>query len=518
MQEDITGLSGSVIHAPSPLDGQAAYDGNACNNIAYGKGGSLNRFFSRYLADRYPDNDTWNSALSRQLHDHTWKNPSVYDLMDSFVSAGVSRSIADKFLDWLTRPGFPVVSLSLDRANGVVTAVQKPISKAIQDTSPWWVAMNVTGYSANGTALSTFVLDFDTASTTRKFVDNGNSVQHVQGNGNYTAYVLVTYDDPTWEWLLSSLSSVDQNPPVDRDLMISSLFYLVSMSHEKATRQLNYTSSLASPLLLSCFKSSDAVDRNYALSTYTALLQGWFPISAILHESDSAASPINSGLLSSLLRPMTSLVGWGDPTDPDDSVARQMRALVLSWSVYYGDASVIDDAIKIFDGQQSVLPELKSVVYYAVGSNGGDDRYAALVRLYQGAAAGSQEKASLLFALTTNPSEADCQNTLKLVQTDASTTAQAKLQTLSTMMAYNQPCRLSALVAYTQLAPSVWKQSGPAATSSILNGFTPVLSTQVQYGTVQQFLMTNVQYLTREEAQNALTRILLNGDMLAFNQ
>lgn len=51
------GLAGSVVHAPSPLDGNATFDSSSCNNIVYGKGASINRFYSLFLGS-----DLWNQG------------------------------------------------------------------------------------------------------------------------------------------------------------------------------------------------------------------------------------------------------------------------------------------------------------------------------------------------------------------------------------------------------------------------------------------------------------------------
>jgi len=168
--------------------------------------------------------ETWNKAISLELLNHLWSNPNVYDLMNSFAAAGAN--IADQFLSWLLQPGFPIVTLHID-SNNLVTATQRPISSKLSPSQLWWIPLYVRATNpSDPTKTVDFFMEFDTKAASYP-LPPGNS-WNLYGNFNYTAFLVVDYDQSAqFDAVVNQLS--DPNfPAVDKQLLEDALFYLAN--------------------------------------------------------------------------------------------------------------------------------------------------------------------------------------------------------------------------------------------------------------------------------------------------
>jgi aminopeptidase N len=80
--------------------------------LFYEKGACVNRMLYIFMG-----RDGWDRSMDKHLHTFPWSNPTVTDLMHSeaeaFAAAGGGDTM-DAVYPWLTRSGFPVVTLSMN--------------------------------------------------------------------------------------------------------------------------------------------------------------------------------------------------------------------------------------------------------------------------------------------------------------------------------------------------------------------------------------------------------------------
>ena len=191
----------------------------------YEKGASLNRMFSLYLGL-----ENWFNALKYHIHAHSFGSPQLPDLLSSFEAVGFN--VRSKFNSWLLQPGMPMVTLSIEKSTDsetvVIRAKQQPSSPFINSTQLWWIPLSVT--------LTPKCLPFCDQKPFEIFFDFNQAVAeyfvplgdyYIQGNANFTSYILMNYSDPSQlDRLIEIYSSDSDFSAMNRILFEKQLLYL----------------------------------------------------------------------------------------------------------------------------------------------------------------------------------------------------------------------------------------------------------------------------------------------------
>ena len=152
---------------------------------------------------------------------------------------------------WLLQPGMPLVTLSIE--NSTLKVSQRPSSRRIAPEQLWWVPLHVKvtpvlpsthaalssaptpiGVAARSGQPSTLFLELSPSERSAAVelppnVANGDCF--IQGNFNFSAFVLVNYSDPT-QWLhLVSHMTQPGFPAIDRQQLEKQLGYLAELEY-----------------------------------------------------------------------------------------------------------------------------------------------------------------------------------------------------------------------------------------------------------------------------------------------
>lgn len=219
----------------------------ASSTAFYEKGAAVNRMFSSHLGQ-----DNWFDALSYHLRRHSYGNPRLPDLLESFAATLPAPKFSEfgkKVQQWLLQPGMPLITLSVDNERHTLDVWQRPSAPSINQSQLWWVPLHVRFTPRSGNCCGTAsaagagaIAAVDGAPAADvlyvDMLERHESValpagvaptDYMQGNYNFSAFVLVNYTDPAqWEHLTAEMARPDF-PAIDRQQLQKQLFYLASL-------------------------------------------------------------------------------------------------------------------------------------------------------------------------------------------------------------------------------------------------------------------------------------------------
>ena len=178
------------VEVNNPLEIRQIFD-----EISYGKGGSVLRMAEGYVGER-----AFAAGVSRYLADHRWGNAESSDLWTA-IAAASEPAVERVFTEWVDRPGFPIVTVSLD--GGSLHVEQRRFSTlAPVDAAPWPIPLTVRVGERTERRM------FDTATATLDGVESTPLV-----NPGRTGFYRVRYEGPLRDRMLASLTDL---PVIDR--------------------------------------------------------------------------------------------------------------------------------------------------------------------------------------------------------------------------------------------------------------------------------------------------------------
>jgi len=315
-------------------------------------------------------------------------------------------------------------------------------------------------------------------------------------DANFTDYALFNYADFSWNSIIVELSG----QPVYRiQLVLQSQFMLLQMGH------LSPFVALESARVL-----SSAVFANYAdlLSTYQTIYEGWFPIST-LFRFDAGIYRIVQQELAGSAAAILNLVGYNRKPQEDPLVA-QIRGNAFFWGAYYGQGSVVDFLLELFESGDAIPQAEKKAVYYAVVVYGAELGYLSVFDLYKSTFP-SPDSDTLLFALSAAPNPSQCAYILKyLIADNGNFSIPQKLDLVSNILQYNLACRNTAWAVYQELAQSGFQKLGASLTPTIVSDLFGVFDTASDYKNLAAFISSYSQFFTPDQHNQLLTRIQVN--------
>jgi len=513
------------------------------SRIFYEKGASVNRMVATHIGM-----SAWNSALGDQLAAHLWQNPTVEDLMRSLNPFFEGTLTAmDAMLPWLRRPGFPVVTLSTDSGNLVVS--QKPISPYLPplgqgESENWWIPMHVS-YSSTA---SPHKFAFSSKSMTVPLPENhlvGEPDSFVVGDPTFLGFYIVRYNNSA-DWanrIKVAVTDLADRPDYTRALAFQ-VAILVRMSHERLDLLTQLVAALNGPLANN--PKFGGYDGSGDL--YTLLATNTAPIVSVANAGGVGGQL--SAALADLMGSVATRLGWtstemavnsstsrndASPASPpwpqrEDSKVEirgrnDLRPTALLTAVQYGHAQTISTALNMLrNSPSSVSGPGSRAVYFSAVRHGNQADYAAVNKLLSEAIAhnSSDEALDILFGLTSGASTSDgCTNGLSrlfdVLRAGVIQTLDV-VTTLGDMIACAPICRPAALISLDPQAKQLWKDQGAAATATITAGLA-TLTQEIELNIVSELLASQgPEIVSPEEKVAAETLIKINMAMVAANK
>ena len=173
------------VEVNDPLEIRQIFD-----EISYGKGGSVLR-----MAEGFVGEAAFAAGVSRYLAEHRWGNAESSDLWKAIADAS-EPGVARVFAEWVDRPGFPVVTASLQGESLHLTQ-RRFSSIAPVDATPWPIPLTVRGKDRTERRL------FDTPTLT---VDGVGGAPLL--NPGRTGFYRVRYEGPLRDRILGTLTDL----------------------------------------------------------------------------------------------------------------------------------------------------------------------------------------------------------------------------------------------------------------------------------------------------------------------
>uniref|UniRef100_A0A182YS15 Aminopeptidase n=1 Tax=Anopheles stephensi TaxID=30069 RepID=A0A182YS15_ANOST len=179
--------------------------------VVYAKSASVIRMIQNVIGF-----DTFRQALNDYLRSRSYlttKPEYLYTSIEKFRTVDLPASVEAIFESWANAPGYPVVTVTVDRTKRTLTASQKRFWMPNEvDTAPenklFYIPLN---YASSVSSSSTFE---DTAPTfwltpteptTTISIESG--IEWLVVNKQQTGYYRVNYDEESWHKLISVLNS-----------------------------------------------------------------------------------------------------------------------------------------------------------------------------------------------------------------------------------------------------------------------------------------------------------------------
>jgi len=319
-------------------------------SIVYAKGGRL-----LYMLKNYIGEDAFRSGLKRYFEIHAYGNTEGTDLW-ACLSEASGKDIAAFMNPWLTRSGFPLVSITQEGTTVTLTQEQFLDDPSKADPSLVWPVPLFAAQLPE--RLDTKEARVEVAAAPLATIDEG-------AKGHY----LVRYVTDEQKQAVRDLVRDQQLAEPDRLMLLNGASMQARAGYEPYGTVLGMLEAYE-------HETSEPV---------------WDIMAMVVGEArrfidvDEALEARIKPFVSTLVAAQVSRLGW--QTADDESAADQkLRALVLGLSAYAEDPATLATIATLFAGYRqdaaSVPAELRGLVFVVPVKNGDDDAFDFLLKLH----------------------------------------------------------------------------------------------------------------------------------------
>jgi aminopeptidase N len=316
-------------------------------SIVYAKGGRLLRMLQSYVGD-----EAMRKGLKAYFERHAYTNTQADDLWAALSEAS-GKDIGSFMHAWMTQPGYPVVSANKENETVTLSQQQFFIGPHEDKDRSWPIPLH---------GASPLIPETLQAKETTFTYTDETPLRLNQGS---TAHFITQYDDSLRAGIVSSLSTLSS---VDK----------LSFLHEQLLLAKSGTQSYATILpLLTFFKD----ETNESV---------WSIVSLAINEikrfvtPDTAEETKLKALVSELISPQYSRLGWDQKTDEDENDTK-LRSLIIALALYSELPEAIQEAAARYkdDSLEELDPELRTTILAnAVRRTVSDSVVDSLIKLY----------------------------------------------------------------------------------------------------------------------------------------
>jgi puromycin-sensitive aminopeptidase len=352
----------------APRDADAMFD-----VLTYEKGASVLRMLEQYLGAA-----VFREGVRDYLRTHAYGNADTGDLWAA-LGRSAHQPIPDVMDGWIFRPGYPLVTASIDAGGHLVLAqqrftyLQEPLRAEPAADRPWQIPIELELTTGGETTRQGLLLT-ETAARLRLHEGRAAVLVNTGGHGFYR----VRYAPELLERLLGRLDAL---APVERFNLANDAWAVTVAGLMTLTEYLDLTAR---------FRGER--DRNV-----------WSILLASLTSLNRIVDPARRSRLAALVRdrvaPAVADLGWS-PRSADDELTRQLRGdLLRALGVLGDDADVQARAAELYaTDPDSLDPNVLPAVIAVLAHAGDDARYEAFGRRFR-AAATPQEEQRYMYAL-----------------------------------------------------------------------------------------------------------------------
>jgi aminopeptidase N len=360
-------------------------------SIVYAKGGSVLHMLMHYIGE-----PTFRKGLSVYFEKHRYGNTVADDLWNA-LGAAAGQDIKAFMHDWLTRPGYPVVSIDWQPGSNRVSLTQQrflsnPAAK-VTDNRPWPVPLVAT-YNLEQPLLQTAAAD--------RTLKQGKGPLLFNHDGG--SYFLPHYTQAAHLQQIIQGLEAGQVDNIDRLLLLD-----------------NYTMLQRGGLAA----TTDLLDllKGYTGETSEGV---WGTMAAAIGETrrlvegDEASERKLDALVQHLAVALADDLGWDDKPGDDPQTLR-LRGMTHSIAAGAKAQTIIDEGLRRFAAFQNpseLPPSTRTVIYYVGARFGSSADFNKLLKLH-GSVTNADEREELAGTLTTTKEPKHYRELLTLLTSDA---------------------------------------------------------------------------------------------------
>lgn len=337
------------------------------DSISYSKGSCVIRLLYDYLGK-----DAFRKGLQTYLKEFAFSNASTHDLWRHLAIAS-GKPVVDVMSCWTTKTGYPVLDINTKQIDDDTIELfikqQRFVvsSTDLNESSVWMIPITICA-DYQKEPIHTFLMDKPQVNITLKLTQK---LKWLKLNRNQVGLYRVNYSEEMLKPLLEAFAK--REFCANERLGIQSDIF--SLSKLGRTDAINY---------FDIFLSSSQED-NYTvwsdictnLSNIRCLIQDF--------DKDGKLETCFNKMIRSIFNVLLNKLGW-ESNDQDDHLGNLLRSLVISMLGAAGDEIVIKEAQKRFkqhlEKTKLLSPDLRRPVYSIVISNGGQQEYDILTKIY----------------------------------------------------------------------------------------------------------------------------------------
>lgn len=319
-------------------------------SIVYAKGGRLLRMLLHYVGE-----DDFRTGLKDYFATHAYANTTGDDLWAALAAA--SSKDVSAFMDpWLTRPGFPIITVDQKGAQLELTQTRFTQNGKKSDDTVWPVPL-----LSNNKALPALLREASAKVTLP-------ADTHVRINQGAVGHYVVRYKNPTHAAAIAGM--VDT-----KDLSIAERLMLLSDSAMLARAGIH---SLATTLeLLEHYAAEDSEPVWDIMALVVADARRFVDVSPNME-------PKVKAFLRKLIDTQYKRLGW-EEKPKESSHDTKLRATIIGLGVYAEHTAIVAHALELFEAYKntsaSIDSELRAIVFGAAVRNGVEGAFTYLLEL-----------------------------------------------------------------------------------------------------------------------------------------
>jgi puromycin-sensitive aminopeptidase len=375
-----------AIRAPEEVEG-------IFDVITYQKGGSVLRMLEQHLGPT-----TFRQGVSHYLRAHSYGNTETADLWDA-IEAATGRPTREMMESWVSQPGFPNVTVDIDRTGRLLTLTQRRFSylpDSSESTARWQIPITLRVGGQQGAQTRSVLLDQPSA-TVQLPADTDWVVANAGGHGFYRV-----------RYAPELLHRVTKN--LQQTLSVVERFNLVSDTWASVVAGLTPLEDVVE--LAKLF--GEETDGN----VWAALVD---PFGALIRQLPADRQPVVRAFVRDLMRPALDRLGWAAQPGESEQTGTLRSALTFRLAVLGEDAATQArfrelHATYLAD-RTAVEPNLVWSSIFVTAYTGGPADFDVLVARYR-AAEMPQERERYLFGLPGFQDRAVIPRTLEMTLSD----------------------------------------------------------------------------------------------------
>jgi puromycin-sensitive aminopeptidase len=403
LAERETGMVVDGLHSTRPIEFKMADDPHDIealfDAITYRKGASVLRMVEQYL---HPD--VFRAGVREYLRQHAYANATTDDLWVALGQAA-GRDVAEIMDGWIRQPGFPLISVSLDKENQQLvlkqqrfTYLKKPIPPLLADGAQaageqdrlWQVPIELRTTAGGKTTVRQLLLK-----DAEQRLEVPEGFESVRVNESGPGFYRVHYDPELWEELLGQLPDLSS---IEHLNLTKDAWATVLTENDAWRMSLTEYLDLAARLA-----KLDGKDGHYKNGwVWSILIQSFHVLNRFI---DPEYRPNLEAFVGQLIEPTFNELGW-EPQPGESPLIPQLRAdLVRTLGTLGNHRGVQELAVELYERYKSYPAEVKdgdivAAVIRIVAHAGDGTRYEEFFNNYKSPEATPQDRNRYLFALT----------------------------------------------------------------------------------------------------------------------